>query len=559
MAQARGDLERPPAAVAEGVELAVRLDAPERAEALVVVARLTGEEPGPEHVPAVELEVGPLEVGPGLPAGLVVADDAEALDLALHRPRSPHPGKLEPAVVEAVDAFDVARVDDQPVVRDAELGAGGEPLAAAGGAPRDRRPAPVSGDAEVERPRALDDGSVGDAAVDAPAFAAAADLLEGHAEHADLGAVVRPAVRDRRAEHRGRRRVVEGARRHRFLDEGAQAPPGVHRMAGELLADHEPQRVEAAVGEHRRAQPVEHALARVEEVERAEEEVVPVEQRVGEHDRAASDQAAVVLAVRRHRTVPGAAVDLQEHAHAGADVAVGAHVARQRAEERLLRVVADRAGADQRLVLVRLRARFRARISGLLLGRRRRGKRQRQRARDDDGAPIRHVRGILFPFAARRRACRGSPQRACALPSVCVAGRPGTAAGRTGAASTVPCRTGTPAAGQDAGTVPEAMQPGLVRMSGAGARRRPAGVSAPRGTAALALAGRWKPSFFDIFKRGMKSVYQHCAREHLHRYAAEFEFRYNNQIANGVDDARRAAVALWGATGKRFRYADRVL
>ena len=43
--------------------------------------------------------------------------------------------------------------------------------------------------------------------------------------------------------------------------------------------------------------------------------------------------------------------------------------------------------------------------------------------------------------------------------------------------------------------------------------------------------------YFSIFKRGMKGVYQHCAEKHLHRYLAEFDFRYNNRIALGVDDA----------------------
>ena len=39
----------------------------------------------------------------------------------------------------------------------------------------------------------------------------------------------------------------------------------------------------------------------------------------------------------------------------------------------------------------------------------------------------------------------------------------------------------------------------------------------------------------------MKGVYQHCGEKHLHRYLAEFDFRYNNRVANGVDDraARR--------------------
>ncbi|QIE54440.1 IS1595 family transposase [Pikeienuella piscinae] len=60
--------------------------------------------------------------------------------------------------------------------------------------------------------------------------------------------------------------------------------------------------------------------------------------------------------------------------------------------------------------------------------------------------------------------------------------------------------------------------------------------------------------YFSIFKRGMKGVYQHCGKKHLHRYVAEFEFRYNNRIALGVDDGDRAKVALMGAKGKRLTY-----
>ena len=60
--------------------------------------------------------------------------------------------------------------------------------------------------------------------------------------------------------------------------------------------------------------------------------------------------------------------------------------------------------------------------------------------------------------------------------------------------------------------------------------------------------------FFSIFKRGMKGVYQHCGKQHLHRYAAEFEFRYNNRIANGVDDMARAELALHSIVGKRITY-----
>ena len=60
--------------------------------------------------------------------------------------------------------------------------------------------------------------------------------------------------------------------------------------------------------------------------------------------------------------------------------------------------------------------------------------------------------------------------------------------------------------------------------------------------------------YFSIFKRGMKGVYQHCNKRHLHRYAAEFEFRYNNREANGVGDSQRARSVLSSVTGKRLTY-----
>lgn len=65
--------------------------------------------------------------------------------------------------------------------------------------------------------------------------------------------------------------------------------------------------------------------------------------------------------------------------------------------------------------------------------------------------------------------------------------------------------------------------------------------------------------YFSIFKRGMKGVYQHCAERHLHRYLAEFDFRYNNRVARGVHDEQRAEKALLGVKGKRLTYkaADR--
>lgn len=61
-------------------------------------------------------------------------------------------------------------------------------------------------------------------------------------------------------------------------------------------------------------------------------------------------------------------------------------------------------------------------------------------------------------------------------------------------------------------------------------------------------------NYYSIFKRGMKGIYQHCSEKHLHRYLSEFDFRYSNRIALGVDDAMRAEKALQGITGKRLTY-----
>jgi len=60
--------------------------------------------------------------------------------------------------------------------------------------------------------------------------------------------------------------------------------------------------------------------------------------------------------------------------------------------------------------------------------------------------------------------------------------------------------------------------------------------------------------YFSIFKRGMTGVYQHCDEKHLHRYLAEFDFRYSNRIKLGVDDAERTTRAIKGAEGKRLTY-----
>ncbi|WP_050625802.1 IS1595 family transposase [Bradyrhizobium viridifuturi] len=61
-------------------------------------------------------------------------------------------------------------------------------------------------------------------------------------------------------------------------------------------------------------------------------------------------------------------------------------------------------------------------------------------------------------------------------------------------------------------------------------------------------------SYFSVFKRGMRGVYQHCSEKHLHRYLAEFDFRYNNRVSVGIDDKDRATELAKGIVGKRLTY-----
>ncbi len=60
--------------------------------------------------------------------------------------------------------------------------------------------------------------------------------------------------------------------------------------------------------------------------------------------------------------------------------------------------------------------------------------------------------------------------------------------------------------------------------------------------------------YFGLFKRGMRGVYQHCKEKHLHRYLAEFDFRYNHRVARGFNDMDRTIAAVRGAEGKRLTY-----
>lgn len=61
-------------------------------------------------------------------------------------------------------------------------------------------------------------------------------------------------------------------------------------------------------------------------------------------------------------------------------------------------------------------------------------------------------------------------------------------------------------------------------------------------------------NYFSVFKRGMRGTYQHVTRRHLHRYCAEFDFRYSHRAARGVDDQQRADRILEGFKGRRLTY-----
>ena len=61
-------------------------------------------------------------------------------------------------------------------------------------------------------------------------------------------------------------------------------------------------------------------------------------------------------------------------------------------------------------------------------------------------------------------------------------------------------------------------------------------------------------TYFSVFKRGMRGIYQHCDEKHLHRYLAEYDFRYNTRTALGFNDGERAALAIKGVEGKRLTY-----
>ena len=60
--------------------------------------------------------------------------------------------------------------------------------------------------------------------------------------------------------------------------------------------------------------------------------------------------------------------------------------------------------------------------------------------------------------------------------------------------------------------------------------------------------------YFSILKRGITGTYHHVSQQHLKRYLAEFDFRYNERLALGIEDNERTIKALKGIEGKRMTY-----
>jgi hypothetical protein len=62
--------------------------------------------------------------------------------------------------------------------------------------------------------------------------------------------------------------------------------------------------------------------------------------------------------------------------------------------------------------------------------------------------------------------------------------------------------------------------------------------------------------YFSILKLGIVGTYHHVSQQHLKRYLAEFDFRYNQRLGLGVGDVERTERALRNVVGKRLLYRD---
>jgi ISXO2-like transposase domain len=58
-------------------------------------------------------------------------------------------------------------------------------------------------------------------------------------------------------------------------------------------------------------------------------------------------------------------------------------------------------------------------------------------------------------------------------------------------------------------------------------------------------------SFFSILKRGLNGIYHGVSAKHLHRYLAEYDFRYCHR---DLTDGQSTSLAIKSANGKRLTY-----
>jgi transposase-like protein len=63
-------------------------------------------------------------------------------------------------------------------------------------------------------------------------------------------------------------------------------------------------------------------------------------------------------------------------------------------------------------------------------------------------------------------------------------------------------------------------------------------------------------SAFALLKRGVYGTFHNVSRKHLHRYVAEFDFRWNGRM---IEDGARTALAIRKAEGKRLRYKEPII
>jgi transposase-like protein len=81
----------------------------------------------------------------------------------------------------------------------------------------------------------------------------------------------------------------------------------------------------------------------------------------------------------------------------------------------------------------------------------------------------------------------------------------------------------------------------LYRQMGEGVARAHSWVDHSKDEYSIgAISTNTVEGYYSIFKRGMKGIYQRASEKHLHRYLAEFDFRYSNRVALGVGDVERA-------------------